>query len=318
MFCQYRATVSLAPTSGLIARNSNLLDRISCSILRSGHDRVVGLRRSFSCLTTDIFHNACVKGNIVTSKGNEFHWPAFGIAECRRKNKPLLCSFDSKYGTAQLFSTTTIAGQNEAQKKKDFKIGPGLEYFIAKSSGTTQNEKVFSKRDLEKLSHPYVDVADIQGHGRKVYFDVYGCQMNVNDTEVAWSILQAHGYQRTNNIREADVVLVMTCSIREGAEQKIWNKLDYLRGLKNKRLANKKATPMKIGILGCMAERLKKKLVEKEKSIDVVVGPDSYRDLPRLLAIVESGELCHYVLACYLGYFKIVRNYYLDFVLLLL
>lgn len=290
MFCQYRATVSLAPTSGLIARNSNLLDRISCSILRSGHDRVVGLRRSFSCLTTDIFHNACVKGNIVKSKGNEFHWPAFGTAECRRKNKPLLCSFDSKYGTAQLFSTTTIAGQNEAQKKKDFKIGPGLEYFIAKSSGTTQNEKVFSKRDLEKLSHPYVDVADIQGHGRKVYFDVYGCQMNVNDTEVAWSILQAHGYQRTNNIREADVVLVMTCSIREGAEQKIWNKLDYLRGLKNKRLANKKAMPMKIGILGCMAERLKKKLVEKEKSIDVVVGPDSYRDLPRLLAIVESGE----------------------------
>lgn len=290
MFCQYRASVSLVPSSGLIARNGNLLDRISCNILKSGHDRIVGLRRNFSCLTTDVFQNAYVKGNSVKPKGNEFHYTAFLTKECR-KSKYFIYSFGPKLGTTtNLFSTATVVGQNETRKKKDIRLGPGLEYFIANSSGTTQNEKVFSKRDLEKLSHPYVDVADIQGHGRKVYFDVYGCQMNVNDTEVAWSILQSHGYQRTNVIKEADVVLVMTCSIREGAEQKIWNKLDYLRGLKNKRLTNKKATPMKIGILGCMAERLKKKLVEEEKSIDVVVGPDSYRDLPRLLAIIESGE----------------------------
>ncbi|KAG7171201.1 CDK5RAP1-like protein [Homarus americanus] len=181
------------------------------------------------------------------------------------------------------------------EKKKQIQMGPGLEHFIAnnKQSNNTldgDQRKVLSRRDLEKISHPYVNVADIDGNGRKVYFDVYGCQMNVSDTEVAWSILKNHGYVRTNERDKADVVLVMTCSIREGAEQKVWNKLDHLRGLKNKRAMNKKTTPMKIGVLGCMAERLKKKLIEKEKSIDVVAGPDSYRDLPRLLSLADGGE----------------------------
>jgi len=177
------------------------------------------------------------------------------------------------------------------ERKKDLKNGPGLEHFIANSS-INAAAKSLSKRELAKLSHPYVKVEDIQGHGRKVYFDVYGCQMNVSDAEVAWSILKSHGYLRTDVIEKADVVLVMTCSIREGAEKKVWNKIDYLKGLKNKRQQSQKkdAIPMKIGILGCMAERLKTKLVEKEKSIDIVIGPDSYRDLPRLLTIVNSGE----------------------------
>ncbi|CAL4233474.1 unnamed protein product [Meganyctiphanes norvegica] len=175
------------------------------------------------------------------------------------------------------------------EKKKDLKNGPGLEHFIANSS-INASARSLTKRELAKLSHPYVKIDDIQGHGRKVYFDVYGCQMNVSDAEVAWSILKSHGYLRTDVLKNADVVLVMTCSIREGAENKIWNKIDYLKGLKNKRLQRKDAIPMKIGILGCMAERLKTKLVEKEKSIDIVIGPDSYRDLPRLLTIVNSGE----------------------------
>lgn len=82
-----------------------------------------------------------------------------------------------------------------------------------------------------------------------VYFDIYGCQMNVNDTEVIWSILKDSGFVKTNSLNEADVVLIITCAIREGAESKIWNKLQYLKGLNHVRQRNKKPE-MKIGILG--------------------------------------------------------------------
>ncbi|GBP18050.1 CDK5RAP1-like protein [Eumeta japonica] len=82
----------------------------------------------------------------------------------------------------------------------------------------------------------------------------------------------------------------MTCAIREGAEIKIWHRLDHLRGFKRQRAMSKNGYPVKIGILGCMAERLKEKLIEKEKSVDIVAGPDSYRDLPRLLAVTENGQ----------------------------
>ncbi|KAG0712529.1 CDK5 regulatory subunit-associated protein 1 [Chionoecetes opilio] len=184
-------------------------------------------------------------------------------------------------------SSSTPSDTNAHSTSRRLREGPGLEHFIA-NSGLPQ--KMLSARDLEKISHPYIALDDISGHGRKVYFDVYGCQMNVSDTEVAWSILKDHGYVRANRLETADVVLVMTCAIREGAEDKVWNKLQYLKGLKNKRWGKRRAPPMKIGVLGCMAERLKKKLVEQEKSVDVVAGPDSYRDLPRLLALVDEGE----------------------------
>ena len=110
--------------------------------------------------------------------------------------------------------------------------------------------------------------------------------MNTNDTEVAYSILQKTGlYNRTLEEKEADVVLMMTCSIRENAEQKIWNRLkDYLHRKKFKK-------NLQIGILGCMAERLKEKILDKEKLVDVVCGPDSYRLLPDLLSqSLRSGS----------------------------
>ncbi|KAJ3602220.1 hypothetical protein NHX12_029979, partial [Muraenolepis orangiensis] len=122
----------------------------------------------------------------------------------------------------------------------------------------------------------------------EVCFETYGCQMNVNDTEIAWSILQKKGYKRTHDPNEADVVLLVTCSIREKAEQTIWNRLQQLTAMKRKRL--KTRTPMKIGILGCMAERLKTELLEREKLVDVLAGPDAYRDLPRLLAVAGGGR----------------------------
>uniref|UniRef100_A0A3Q1J6B9 Mitochondrial tRNA methylthiotransferase CDK5RAP1 n=2 Tax=Anabas testudineus TaxID=64144 RepID=A0A3Q1J6B9_ANATE len=136
--------------------------------------------------------------------------------------------------------------------------------------------------------HCYLSEALEMGNSRKVYFETYGCQMNVNDTEIAWSILQRKGYQRTLDLNQADVVLLVTCSIREKAEQTIWNRLKELTAMKKKRL--KSHTPMKIGILGCMAERLKTELLEREKLVDVLAGPDAYRDLPRLLTVADGGH----------------------------
>nr|XP_009667805.1 PREDICTED: CDK5 regulatory subunit-associated protein 1 [Struthio camelus australis] len=121
-----------------------------------------------------------------------------------------------------------------------------------------------------------------------VYLETYGCQMNVNDTEIAWAILQKHGYTRTKALEEADVILLVTCSVREKAEQAIWNRLQHLKALKARR--HQARLPLHIGILGCMAERLKEKILHREKLVDIVAGPDAYRDLPRLLAVADSGQ----------------------------
>ncbi|KAM4762751.1 mitochondrial tRNA methylthiotransferase CDK5RAP1 isoform 1-T1 [Cyanocitta cristata] len=122
----------------------------------------------------------------------------------------------------------------------------------------------------------------------KVYLETYGCQMNVNDTEIAWAILQKNGYARTKELDEADVILLVTCSVREKAEQAIWNRLQHLKTLKARRPQAR--APLRIGVLGCMAERLKEEILQREKLVDVVAGPDAYRDLPRLLAVAESGQ----------------------------
>ncbi|XP_074964517.1 mitochondrial tRNA methylthiotransferase CDK5RAP1 isoform X2 [Phalacrocorax aristotelis] len=122
----------------------------------------------------------------------------------------------------------------------------------------------------------------------KVYLETYGCQMNVNDTEIAWAILQKNGYMRTKDLDEADVILLVTCSVREKAEQAIWNRLQHLKALKARR--QQARVPLRIGILGCMAERLKEEILHREKLVDIVAGPDAYRDLPRLLAVAESGQ----------------------------
>lgn len=112
--------------------------------------------------------------------------------------------------------------------------------------------------------------------------------MNTNDTEIIWSILQNVGYTKVNDIKEADVVLVVTCSIREKAEDKIWNRLKHIGAMKRQR--SHKRGPLQVGILGCMAERLKVQLLEKDQCVDVVAGPDSYKDLPRLLDISQNGQ----------------------------
>ncbi|MEI6048781.1 MAG: tRNA (N6-isopentenyl adenosine(37)-C2)-methylthiotransferase MiaB [Bacteroidota bacterium] len=119
---------------------------------------------------------------------------------------------------------------------------------------------------------------------KKVYIETYGCQMNVADSEVVVSILKKAGYASTENIGEAGIILINTCSIRDNAEQRIWGRLKAISHLK------KRNNDLKIGIIGCMAERLKEKLLETDQLVDIVVGPDAYRELPLLVAEAEAGH----------------------------
>jgi tRNA-2-methylthio-N6-dimethylallyladenosine synthase len=118
----------------------------------------------------------------------------------------------------------------------------------------------------------------------KVYVETYGCQMNVNDSEVVMAILKQNGYEYTEKMEHASLILVNTCSIRENAEQRIRGRLDVFR------LQKKKNPSLLIGIIGCMAERLKEKLLEEEKMVDLIVGPDAYRDLPKLIHLAGTGQ----------------------------
>ena len=119
---------------------------------------------------------------------------------------------------------------------------------------------------------------------RKLYIESYGCSMNFSDSEIVASILANEGYNTTQNLEDADLVLVNTCSIRDKAEQTVRKRLEKYNAIKR---INPK---MKVGVLGCMAERLKNKFLEEEKIVDLVVGPDAYKDLPNLLAEVEEGK----------------------------
>ena len=123
----------------------------------------------------------------------------------------------------------------------------------------------------------------LQGDGKKLFIETYGCQMNVGDTEIVVSLMQQEGYVYTERIDEADIILINTCSIRDNAEQRIWGRLAEMRGLRRRHPG------LIVGILGCMAERLREKLLEGPSGVDVVAGPDAYRDLPRLVREAEAG-----------------------------
>ena len=130
------------------------------------------------------------------------------------------------------------------------------------------------------------DNAQLPDSMKKVYIETYGCQMNVADTEVVLRVLHQAGYQPTTSIDEADLAFMNTCAIRENAEEKVWNRLDEWRGRK------KRNPDLVMGVLGCMAEHLRKDLLQStENTIDLVVGPDEYRKLPTLIdAASGAGE----------------------------
>ena len=124
----------------------------------------------------------------------------------------------------------------------------------------------------------------LTGEGRKLFIETYGCQMNAGDSEIVVSIMQEEGYRYTENIDEADIVLINTCSIRDNAEQRIWGRLSAMRQLK------KRKPSLIVGIIGCMAERLKEQLIEKGTGVDIVAGPDTYRTLTQLVRTAEGGN----------------------------
>ena len=119
---------------------------------------------------------------------------------------------------------------------------------------------------------------------KKFYIESYGCQMNFADSEVVASIVSKEGYNSTNDLNDADLILLNTCSIREKAELTVRKRLESFNKLKRK---NKN---LKVGVLGCMAERLKNKFLEEEKIVDLVVGPDAYKDIPNLLEEINEGR----------------------------
>jgi len=144
-----------------------------------------------------------------------------------------------------------------------------------------EEKQILEGRQGEVLDSKRVEVSSAS---KKLYIESYGCQMNFSDSEVVASIMSKKGYNTTRNIDDADVVLINTCSIRDNAEKRVRNRLTEF---KKKKSDN---PDMVVGILGCMAERLKKSLLEQEKLVDLVAGPDAYRDLPNLIDEVGTGQ----------------------------
>lgn len=143
-------------------------------------------------------------------------------------------------------------------------------------------EKVIHEERQGEAYAPFE--SDPNQYSKKFYIESYGCSMNFNDSEIVASILNKEGFGATRNMEEANLILVNTCSIREKAEQTVRNRLNVFRGLKNNR------PDMLVGVLGCMAERLKAKLLEEEKLVDLVIGPDAYRSLPSLINEAAGGQ----------------------------
>ena len=136
----------------------------------------------------------------------------------------------------------------------------------------------------ESVQGTAITLAKKENSTRKLYIESYGCAMNFSDSEIVASILSNEGFSTTQELEDADLVLVNTCSIREKAELTIRKRLEKFNAVKRHR------PHMKVGVLGCMAERLKTKLLEEEKIVDMVVGPDAYKDLPNLIQEVDDGR----------------------------
>lgn len=139
-------------------------------------------------------------------------------------------------------------------------------------------------QDESRQGEAYTSTLAKNSNGKFFYIESYGCQMNFSDSEIVASILQKEGFNSTSDYNIADLILINTCSIRENAEQKVRDRLRQFNGIK------KRKPDCMIGVLGCMAERLKSKFLEEEKLVDIVVGPDAYRDLPNLIKVAEDGQ----------------------------
>ncbi|TMW67745.1 hypothetical protein Poli38472_007417 [Pythium oligandrum] len=180
--------------------------------------------------------------------------------------------------------------------------GPGLADFIRDSRSDDHDHHHAGSAALQEESEmnfpanqtirSLEELEQEQNRKRSFFIETYGCQMNSADSEIVRAILLESGYEPAQEQTTADIILLNTCAIRDNAEAKIWNRLEQLRQTKTKLLRTRKKNHQlpTVGVLGCMAERLKTQLLESDKMVDVVVGPDAYRDIPNLLRIVRGGE----------------------------
>lgn len=148
----------------------------------------------------------------------------------------------------------------------------------------TSTLKILSEADKEACELVKVSEEELTVDKKRLFIESYGCQMNFSDSEIVAAVMRNADFATTSSEENADVIFLNTCAIRDNAEQKVRNRLQYLNNLKKKRPG------LIIGVLGCMAERLKTKLLDEEKMVDIVAGPDSYRDLPRLVEEAETGQ----------------------------
>ncbi|MFA0964261.1 tRNA (N6-isopentenyl adenosine(37)-C2)-methylthiotransferase MiaB [Roseivirga sp. BDSF3-8] len=147
-----------------------------------------------------------------------------------------------------------------------------------------QDIDILAGKQTEEACDMKVTEEENTGKTRKLYIESYGCQMNFSDSEIVTSVMKKDGFDTTSDFTQADVIFLNTCSIREKAELTVRKRLKHFNALKADR------PELTIGVLGCMAERLKSKLLEEEKIVDLVAGPDAYRDLPNLVTKVDDGE----------------------------
>lgn len=196
------------------------------------------------------------------------------------------------------FSLTLSRNFSQSHLSKNTQ-GPGLHHFVAQAASSASAPVSASASQTQPQFVPAIEVPpdiEILPRGR-IYHETYGCQMNVNDMEIVLSIMKNAGYSEVVDVPEsAEIIFINTCAIRDNAEQKVWQRLNYFWFLKRHWKSNvaigrsQSHHPPKVVVLGCMAERLKDKILDADKMVDVVCGPDAYRDLPRLLEEVDYGQ----------------------------
>ena len=197
---------------------------------------------------------------------------------------------DTNFFANRLCFTTASAGNASRRKLKRAlydKDDKTLRDFLAPNSVTVRGDS--GDMEEQEIFPPYISEESLRAQvaDRSFFVKSYGCQMNVSDSEIVRAVLCGAGYSESPSESEADIIFLNTCAIREKAESKIWKKLEEIRG-KNKNV--KKEKRQTVGVLGCMAERLKDELLERERIVDLVVGPDAYRDLPVLLGAISGAE----------------------------
>ncbi|KAF7828917.1 CDK5RAP1-like protein [Senna tora] len=218
----------------------------------------------------------CFNFRIIYQKPHASFSRTYGKPASRSLLRPV--ERDFTYKLARNFSQANVPLTSKSE-------GPGLHHFIAQATLTASEV------------HPNL-VADTEVPSKgRIYHETYGCQMNVNDMEIVLSIMKNAGYREVVDVPEsAEIIFINTCAIRDNAEQKVWQRLNYFWFLKRHWKSNvasgrsQSLRPPKVVVLGCMAERLKEKILDADKMVDVVCGPDAYRDLPRLLDEVDYGQ----------------------------